>query len=161
MAKPKRTPQQREIDFVETARLYARGFMLHEIAEELCRDRDYTLTKQQISLDLKRLRAQWREAAQIDMDQAVGRELARLDEIERQAWRGWERSLRDAEAHIEGPEGERTERRTRSGDPSYLGVIERCLARRAALLGIEDHSIRLEIRNLQEALDETADEGNA
>ena len=140
MAAPKsRNNDDRLKHLSEVSRLYLAGKYQHEIATEL------EVTRQQIGYDLKVLRRLWHTSAIRDFDEARGRELAKIDRVEREFWDAWERSC-DA-ARIENTKarrnagGESVEKSTRTeeqvGDPRFLQGVERCIERRCKLLGLD------------------------
>jgi len=143
VAASKRTPFQRERDLVTVERLYLKQWSQQEIADKL------ELSRQQISYDLKDIRTRWREGTVRDLDEAKGKELGRLDELERVAWEAWERSVGETktithqirekgEADKVVHERQDTERiEDLTGDPRYLGIIALCIKQRVAILGLE------------------------
>src|SRR5215470_12294572 len=88
------TPQQR-LAILErrknVAARYVRGQTQWEIA------RAFEVTQATISGDLKAIRAEWLAQAVLDMEAIKARELAKVDETERNAWKAWHRSCRNAE----------------------------------------------------------------
>ena len=76
---------------------------------------------QQIGYDLKQIRQQWRDEALLDYNAAIGRDLAVISEVEREAWAAWEGS--------KGGDG--------LGDPRYLSAVGSCIERRIKLLGLD------------------------
>src|SRR5215510_13841168 len=70
----------------QIAELFIQGRTQCEIAEAL------NVSQPTVSLDLKAIQKSWRESAIFDFNGAVGKELLKLEQIERQAWRAWERS---------------------------------------------------------------------
>lgn len=125
----------------------------------------YELTRQMIGYDLNAIRADWVKNTRNSLNEAIARQLASIDEMERVAWEGYERSckerdsyekqqtsfVRDAE-EIENPldperkriipgrsETRTVEKRKRfklTGDPRWLAAVDRALARRERLLGL-------------------------
>lgn len=110
MAENKRTDFQIERDRREIADLYVRGWAQRLIADELNRRRKeeaakaveaghidapepYELTRQMISYDLKALQTEWKKLSAFDLDEMKGRQLAKLDELERKANEGYDRSI--------------------------------------------------------------------
>src|SRR5436190_23722016 len=73
-----------------------------------------------ISRDIKAIKEEWKAARVRDLDEALGRELAKLDHLEREAWEAWERSKRDE----------------RDGNHSFLESVLKCIHKRCELLGI-------------------------
>jgi hypothetical protein len=135
---PARTPEQKLRDRVVIADRYERGWPQWRIAEEVGRD------PTTVSEDLRALRAEYRKAAADKIGELIGRELAKLDRLEREAWRGWRRSLRDAEKKYarvtDGPKGPVKESAKttegQAGDAKFLLVIQKCVAERAKIVGL-------------------------
>lgn len=138
MASKKRTKFQIEADRERITSLYLRGVRQVDIAAEL------GVSQPQVSYDLKKIQEQWRKRTAIDLDEAKQRELARIDELEREYWNAWRRSLGDFKK-------KRTETRENSkgsfststveisemgGNPSYLAGIQWCISERFKVLGI-------------------------
>lgn len=150
----KRSPAERERDLVIVARLYLRSYTQQEIADYIGNRRPYKLTQQQISHDLREIRGLWLNSALQDFDAHKSKELARLDELERQYWSGWKRSLEDQETNEKlsvedvnvGVGGQvasgyrrhksSTKRTTRDGSAAFLQGIERCIELRCRILGM-------------------------
>ncbi len=86
----KRTEQQRERDLVTLADMYCQGKTMMSMAEH------FKLSYAQIAYDLKEIRQKWMESIKDRMEVMKYEEVAKLTEIERQAWVGWFRSLEDA-----------------------------------------------------------------
>jgi hypothetical protein len=91
--------------------------------------------------DLKAIREEWRKSAIRDFDEARGMELKKLDYLEREAWAAWQRSQKpqqSASFQGEGP-GPQSHKRVanRYGDPRFLEQINKCIAQRRALLGLD------------------------
>ena len=55
--------------------------------------------------DLKRIRAEWRESAVRDFDEARQLELMKLERIEREAWSAWDQSKKPAQSAVVTSEG--------------------------------------------------------
>src|SRR5215831_17312868 len=73
------------------ASLYLRGKFQSEISKEVNVDRCT------VSRDLQAIEEEWLKSGVMNLNAAKARELAKLDEIERQAWEAWEKSRKDAE----------------------------------------------------------------
>jgi predicted transcriptional regulator len=151
MATNKRTPIERESDLVKIAGLYFQGKTQADIAKEL------TITQQQVSYDLKSLQTRWVEAGKELIDAAKGRELAKIDNLEREYWQAYKlsqkefRSVSAKRNRIAVPEvengktvtktGKITElnvkRENRVGDARYLSGVAWCIERRCKLLGLD------------------------
>lgn len=95
--------------------------------------------------DVKELEGRWKESALRDISEAKAQELAKLDELEREAWAAWHRSYGQRKSTS-------TERRTGGrmagdkarvqtedvvGDPRFLTIIIDCQQRRAKMLGLD------------------------
>jgi hypothetical protein len=74
----------------DVAYLYCRGWPQHKIAAK------YHVTRQQVGKDLAAIRSAWQETMVREFDAYKAEQLAKLDAMEAEAWRGWRRSLRDA-----------------------------------------------------------------
>jgi hypothetical protein len=80
-----------------------------------------------------------------DFDQAITEELARIDQLEREAWGEWERSKTVREksktTKAQRQKGDEStaqlEREGRLGDPRYLERVAWCIERRIKLLGLD------------------------
>lgn len=109
-----------------------------------------------IKADLDALTARWQSEALRDISQAKAEELAKLDELEREAWAAWYRGIgrkqirttktkRGTDATqgdaptAPGMDETETSVRTESlnGDPRYLGIVLDCQQRRAKMLGLD------------------------
>lgn len=128
----------------EVASRYLRGEQQTEIA------RAFGLSQAQISKDLAAVRAAWLASAVRDFDAAKAQELARIDEVEREYWLGWERSKQDKEVSVQETDGKLDEKTKRpkikkavlrkegqSGNPAFLAGVLTCIERRCAILGLD------------------------
>lgn len=145
---PKREKIERERDLIDVARLYLEGWTQQAIADYIS-EKYYLdinpLTQQQIGYDIKILIKRWQKSQSLNIDEAKGRELARIDKLEREYWQAWQRSCEDAETvRQEGkpktkddkPDKVVHTRKGQAGDPRFLQGIERCIAMRIKILGI-------------------------
>lgn len=140
-----RTTQQRDAVRADIAARYKAGATQTAIGAAL------GLTQQQISYYLKGLLVEWRTQAGADMDAKLQQELAKLDWLEAEAAREYERSKKPIQKRqvvteatvVEGKEPtpaqlvkttETTEGRL--GDPHYLDLIDRCVDRRLRIFGL-------------------------
>jgi hypothetical protein len=119
----------------QVARLYLQGRVQSEIASEL------GLAQATVCKDLKRIRTAWRESAIRDFEAQKELELLRLGEIEREAWKAWQRSQQPAQsAVVDGVAGGQRSRRTvkhQYGDPRFLELALRCNEERRKLFGLD------------------------
>lgn len=106
---PKRTESERQAHRAEIARMLVESppITQAEIAARI------GISQQQVSEDLKYVRKQLAEQSLIDLQAAVGRELALLEWVQQQAVEGWMRSLRPAEKTF-------TEKKTVTGRTAVL-----------------------------------------
>ena len=100
----------------------------------------------QICRDLQFIQKQWRESALFNLNEAKARELAKLDEIEREAWDAWRKSQKDAETmEVTGtaqggkskPEKVKKITKGQAGDSRFLEIVLKCQNRRAEILGLD------------------------
>jgi hypothetical protein len=119
---------------------YLRGQTQWEIA------RAFEVNQCTVSRDLEMIHKEWLAQAVLADGERTAHELAKLDEVERQAWASWERSKENAEiirARMRG-EGEgaqvETEKiiRGQVGDPRFLDIVLKCVERRCKLLGLDE-----------------------
>jgi hypothetical protein len=128
----------------QVAAAYLRGEYQSDIAVR------FGISQQQISLDLKAIRAAWLQSAIRDFDAARAEELAKIDAVESEYWQAWERSKKDKEIAVQETDGvldEKTKRprikkgmlrkEGQSGNPAYLAGILSCIERRCKILGLD------------------------
>lgn len=144
---PPRSREQREADYVTVARLYCEGKTLREIAKVI------GVVASQALGDLRVVRARWRADANLKMEEATARELAKIDNLEREYWDAWSRSRENAETNSQEivdvpiiqkgvaiPAQRRLVRKqteNRDGNPRFLEGIQWCIDRRIKLLGLD------------------------
>lgn len=150
----KRTDEERERDRVIVARLYVRGKSQHEIASVLnAMYPQRPISISAVRLDLEAVRKAWLQSTIIDFNDAKSKELARLDEAEREAWEAWERS-KERHVRIEYETSDdqvpfsvksianvRRQKRHKIieatvGDIKYLELVERMIKMRCDILGL-------------------------
>jgi DNA-binding MarR family transcriptional regulator len=121
------------------ADLYLRGYLQSDIAEQL------GVNQSTVSRDLKALHQEWLVSAQIDFNQAKARELARIDRLEREYWRAWEKSKNEKESTVtekvqDDGRGNRAKarmhRERQFGNPRFLVGVQWCIEQRCKLLGV-------------------------
>lgn len=125
--------------------MYLSGRTQFDIAGEL------GVSQATVSADLAAIRKEWMRAAASHFAARVAHELARVDNLESEAWAAWRRSQNPAETtttekgeEAGGLRGVKTVKMRagrkqvgRDGNPEFLRVVERCLIRRAELLGLD------------------------
>jgi hypothetical protein len=122
------------------ASLYLRGLSQWEIGRQL------DVTQQCIAKDIHALEKEWLASAVVDIDTAKAKELARIDRLERVAWRAWRRSCQRkerastrlekklAEDAQQGKTITSKQTEGRDGNPEYLKRVEWCISKRCELL---------------------------
>jgi hypothetical protein len=135
--KPKRVSPSSRNQAMETIR--RRG----QVAELYCQGKSHLeiskaigCSLSSVSRDLTDARAEWRSRREQKVAAFVEEQLAKIDNCERVAWLGWERSTLDAVTVT--TEGEKTseERRGQAGDPRFLEIALKCVKQRCELLGL-------------------------
>jgi hypothetical protein len=119
----------------KVADLYLKGWTQEAIATF------FEVTQATISRDIEQVRAEWREEASIDFEEAQCHALHKLDLVEREAWSAWQRSQSPlaTAARTEGSENKVTSRSSLKhsyGDPRFLDLVHKCVAQRSLLLGL-------------------------
>ena len=119
----------------DVADLYLQGWNQTAIAEEL------GVAQPTISDDVKHIRAEWRDSAVRDFDEARQLELMKLDRIEREAWSAFDQSKKPAQSAVVTGEGygqkTRKSMKNQHGDPRFLDQVNKCITHRRALLGLD------------------------
>jgi hypothetical protein len=107
-----------------------------------------------VHTDIRHVFEAWKTSAIHDMGAARAMECEKISRVEAEAWAGWERSKRDMTRtrrrkviSYEGLDSEdasgveceevHTDTLLRDGDPRFLAVIDNCIKRRCALLGLD------------------------
>lgn len=123
----------------KVAGMYRRGMLQSHIAKEL------GINQSNVSRDLKQIRSEWLDSRVRDFDAAKEIELQKIDEVERQSWAAWERSVGVVERRTTRKKdaGERSETEAtvvktyQAGDPRYLKNVLDCIERRCKILGLD------------------------
>ena len=122
------------------ASLYLKGRTQASIGEEL------GLSQSIISRNLATLHQEWLQDTSIDIRKAKARELARVDNLEREYWNAWERSCSErkvasAEVRADDAQGKphksSLRKEQRDGNPAFLRGIEWCIDKRCRILGLD------------------------
>lgn len=153
---PHRTKLQREIDFQREADLYIQGWNQQQIANAI------GISRQQINVDLGKIRDEWRARYSEKVDEFKQEQLAKIDALEAKYWAAWEKSLGDKKINsvstsqglLNKPGLEKTATTESSyGESKYLDGILKCIDRRCKILGI-DAPKNVEMTNRIEASEE-------
>ena len=135
MAAPKFTKIEREAHLLTVSDLYLTGKTQAYIGTQI------GCSQSQVSAYLRKLYKRWETAASANIDKLKARELARLDKVEVEAWAAWERSQADAETEttstFDGKITTTLKREGQVGDPRFLDVVNRCIAQRCKIIGVE------------------------
>lgn len=128
-----------------------RGYSLREIVEALDKDglrnprNGQPWSLKAVHDDVQELEARWRQNALADISQVKAAELAKLDEMEREAWAGWHRSYgkkqttmteRSTGGKSPGDKA-RVDTEEMAGDPRFMAIVLDCQQRRAKMLGMD------------------------
>lgn len=170
MSKNKRTEMEQERDLALISDLYVRKkWTQAQIAAHLSELRPYSLTQQQISYDLGKIRDRWLESSLVNFDEARAQELAEIDRVEVEAWEAFERSKHSSSQTIttkgklrktsegqggyvaEQPAEAKRSTQEGAGNPTFLQIVQWCIDRRIHLLGL-DAPDRVRIEQLQISL---------
>ena len=145
MAEPKRTTFQRENDLVILAGLYLRGVPQVQMAGIISEQREYSISRQQVSYDLKTLTRRWLESEIVDLNEAKTQELAKINHLEQTYWEAWEDSRKTKEVTstkrtiddygTKDEAGIRKEQQ--AGNPAYLAGVMTCINKRCDIFGLD------------------------
>ncbi len=145
MAAPKRSTAQRAADLVIIESLALIGKTEIEIADALAGEeykRPYTLSRQQIGYDLRKLAKMWEAEAVANLDKHKALALAEVRHLQREYWKAWERSCKDAETLRQEGSSEKPSRvvktsKGQAGDPRFLAGVQWCIERRCKIIGVD------------------------
>lgn len=131
----KRTNDQIAKDRKIISELYLRGMSQSTIAI------DMRLSEATVSRDIAAIRKSWLKETVVNYNEFIAKELARIDQVEREAWDAWERSKTESEEVTRyGFEGKNSgvnmKRAKRDGDPRFLAQVEWCIQQRIKLIGL-------------------------
>ncbi len=136
--------------------LLAVGLTHIEIAEKL------GLTRHQVAHVISQTREMWREQRIQSWDDEVKTQLARLERVEAEAWRGWNESWKprvktvDEVSDCNGDGKTKTtnkvEKAQSVGDPNFLAAIHRVIESRIKLLALAEGS-RIMAKKREQAKD--------
>jgi hypothetical protein len=118
--------------------LYVRGYPIHEITQREGIDGG------EIRKIISRERKRWRARTKKARNDLIAKECAKLDAVERAAWEGWDRSLKDevqvVDEETDSPKGPTiktgTKRINQAGSPAFLATITNTVRQRCELLGL-------------------------
>ena len=131
--KQKRSKLQISRDREMITKLALRGFTQREITDTLNTERDYTLSQQQISRDLQSINEKWKDQAVADYAVSQGKELSKLQEIEKQSFRVMDDTETDTDTRFKA-----------------MDRILHCIEKRCKILGLAAPN-KLEAQHLHES----------
>jgi len=144
MAAKHRKPKQKLDHKAKIAKAVLAGNNYSEIAASL------GVSLRTVHRDLSEVLTEWRENAISDIDQLQAIELARLDKVEAEAWKAWERSIGTTKKTRKGitAQGEVDLEILEeiNGDPRYLEKVLVCVQKRIAIFGLEK-PIKVDLKN--------------
>ena len=122
--------------------LYLQGWIQVDIAK------DVNLDQSTVSRDIQYLQTEWQQSSLVDIDSKKAEELAKVDRLEREYWRAWDESCKDAETiRQEGsksivdnkikPDKIVKTAKGQAGDPRFLVGIQWCINKRCEIMGID------------------------
>lgn len=118
--------------------------------------REFGVSQPLITADLKAIRKEWMKSGIRNFDEALNKELKKLDILEREAWAAWTlfmqptATTRATQQHGK-IKAEKTIRE-RTGDPRYLQIVMRVIEMRCKLLGLDEVASALSQRPDKQAI---------
>jgi hypothetical protein len=99
------------------------------------------ISQSTVSEDMQHVREAWQESAVSMIDEIRARELTKIDLVEREAFAAWFRSQKPAQSAVVTGDGTgnltRKSMKHQTGDPRFLDQINKCIAQRRALIGLD------------------------
>lgn len=157
-AREKRVLHQRRLERLpRVIAAYLRGATIKEIAQT------ESVTRKSIDKDLEFARKIWRERNVSAATQYFDEQLERINQVELEAWRGWERSVEQAvQRSLEVKSGgvtsdgapapderkKKTVRANQAGDPRFLEIIRKCIDDRLKMLKLGQYSSDETVTNM-------------
>jgi hypothetical protein len=137
--------EERDLRRRKVATRHLQGQSQVDIAREL------KVSRHTVQRDLQHVVREWKATTLRDFDDAIRRELLKLDLIEYEAWCEWNKS-RTPQVIAEmtsrgGVESSRRRIVQRNGDPRFLAIISRCSAERRKILKLDKHDPGAEKRD--------------
>lgn len=120
---------------LQVSELYLQGWSQTAIAGHL------NVTQSTVSADIRIVQDQWRTSGIRNFDLIREVELRKLDRLEREAWAAWERSQKPVQSAVVTGDGSgantRKSLKNQVGDPRFLDQVNKCIAQRRTLLGLD------------------------
>ena len=141
----KRNALQYKVDEHWLIREVARGRYYQEIADELNAANGYSITKAELSTMVQNVIVEWKRENMANIDAVIGKELAKIEVLERKIWEDYEKSkgLRAVDyaslmkrgmtiAEIDAMFADRL-----PGNPDYFESLLKCQMQKLRILGID------------------------
>ena len=126
----------RQLEIAQRRQRVMRLFLQGNTAPDIAEKEDIDVAT--ACRDLRVIHDEWLARTHVKHDEYIARELALLDEIERQAWEAWNRSLSSQETTQaeKSTRDEKTKlvRKSQTGNSMYLRIIFHCIEKRCKLL---------------------------
>ena len=126
-------------------------------------DQADTTARALIEKDILSIKLEWQQSRLSNVNELLGRELAKIEKVEKEAWSEYYRSREDAEKFIdktfnsqgEGPAPTQKIRQVegRIANPKFLERICWCIERRIKLLGLDHVAVKKAKMTLQHEVD--------
>jgi hypothetical protein len=131
-----RNLREAELETVSSA--YLSGLSQRAIADRL------GCALSMVAYDLGILRKRWRARSDMQFDKALAEEIAKVDNLEREYWDGWERSKAESTTTFtEQTQAQQARtrasvrKRQRDGNVDFLLGVQWCIDKRCRLMGLE------------------------
>ena len=107
--------------------------------------RDYSISRVQVSYDLKKIKQRWLKSELVDYHEVKSKELAKVDQLEQTYWEAWEDSRQTKEItstkRTTGGKDTKDEagirREQQTGNPAYLSGVQWCISKRCDIFGLD------------------------
>ena len=119
----------------DVADMYLKGYFMADIAKK------WKVSISQISLDLKIIYKLWLQSSIRDFNELKNRELIKIDNLEKEYWKAWEKSKEDYEKQKKEYKEAKLQKLNKEeiisfGDPRYLQGVQWCINKRCEILGV-------------------------
>jgi hypothetical protein len=132
---------------------YLQGWSQTSIAAHL------RVTQSTVNGDIRAIQSEWRASGIRNFDLIREVELRKLDRLERESWSAWERSQKPVQSAVVTGDGSgrqtRKSMKNQVGDPRFLDQVNKCIAQRRTLLGLD---APLQVADVTSLLTETSEQ---
>jgi hypothetical protein len=140
----KRNALQLELDKQFIKELYLKGNSSRDIAAEISKIRDYTLSHDTICQDIKEIKAEMEANLSLEVKGHISRALAKIDLQEKELWAAWERSKGTHTKTITTRTGKKKSTtvnqvavQNRDGNRQFQAELTKLDSQRRAILGLD------------------------